>query len=98
MAFLIVTKFFVFRQVDLEAWEEEGDEWEIREDAEGDTWEFEIRPCAEKLFMDLVINFHSILHEPLVSLKIISSCFYERDPILQCLHYTDQAIRVLHWT
>ncbi|EHL02157.1 putative Importin-11 [Glarea lozoyensis 74030] len=41
MANIIVTKFFIFRQVDLEAWEEDEDEWEIREEGGGDTWEFE---------------------------------------------------------
>ena len=63
----IVTKIFVFRQVDLEAWEEDEDEWEIREEGGGDTWEFEIRPSAEKLFMDLVINFKRLLVQPLLS-------------------------------
>lgn len=63
----IVTKFFVFRQVDLEAWEEDEDEWEIREEGGGDTWEFEVRPCSEKLFMDLVINFKHLLVLPLLS-------------------------------
>jgi len=67
IAHVIVTKFFVFRQVDLEAWEEDEDEWEIREEGGGDTWEFEIRPCAEKLFMDLVLNFKALLVEPLLS-------------------------------
>jgi len=67
IAHVIVTKFFVFRQVDLEAWEEDEDEWEIREEGGGDTWEFEIRPCAEKLFMDLVLNFKTLLVEPLLS-------------------------------
>jgi hypothetical protein len=67
MASIIVTKFFVFRQVDLEAWEEDEDEWEIREEGGGDTWEFEVRPCSEKLFMDLVLNFKQLLVEPLLS-------------------------------
>ncbi|ESZ98817.1 hypothetical protein SBOR_0786 [Sclerotinia borealis F-4128] len=66
MASVIVTKFFVFRQVDLESWEEDEDEWEIREEGGGDTWEFEVRPCAEKLFMDLVINFKDLLMAPLL--------------------------------
>ncbi|KAM3067576.1 hypothetical protein ACMFMG_000109 [Clarireedia jacksonii] len=66
IASVIVTKFFVFRQVDLEAWEEDEDEWEIREGGGGDSWEFEVRPCAEKLFMDLVINFKDLLVEPLL--------------------------------
>lgn len=49
MASTIVTKFFVFRQVDLEAWDEEPDEWEAREEGGGDTWQFEIRACSERL-------------------------------------------------
>ncbi len=67
IASTLVTKFFVFRQVDLEAWEEEPDEWEIREEGGGDTWEFEIRPCSEKLFMDLVVNYKDLLVQPLLS-------------------------------
>ncbi|CZR55420.1 related to nuclear transport factor [Phialocephala subalpina] len=67
MASTIVTKFFVFRQVDLEEWEEDPDEWEIREEGGGDTWEFEVRPCSEKLFMDLVINYKHLLVQPLLS-------------------------------
>jgi hypothetical protein len=67
MASVIVTKFFVFRQVDLEAWEEDEDEWEIREEGGGDSWEFEVRPCSEKLFMDLVLNFKHLLIAPLLS-------------------------------
>jgi hypothetical protein len=67
MANTVVTKFFVFRQKDLEEWEEEPDEWEAREEGGGDTWEFEVRPCAEKLFMDLVINFKELLMQPLLA-------------------------------
>jgi hypothetical protein len=67
MANIIVTKFFIFRQVDLEAWEEDEDEWEIREEGGGDTWEFEVRPCSEKLFMDLVLNYKQLLVDPLLS-------------------------------
>ena len=67
MANLILTKFFVFRQVDLEAWEEDEDEWEIREEGGGDAWEYDIRPCAEKLFMDLVLNFKLVLVDQLLA-------------------------------
>lgn len=67
LANVIVTKFFIFRQADLEAWEEDQDEWEIKEEGGGDTSEFELRPCSEKLFMDLVINFKDLLVQPLLS-------------------------------
>ena len=63
----LVTKFFRFREQDLRDWEEGPDEWERREDGEGDFWEFSIRSCSEKLFLDLVINYKAILVEPLLN-------------------------------
>ncbi len=67
MASVIVTKFFTFRGVDMDAWEEDPEEWEAREDASGDGFEYEIRPCTEKLFMDLVLNWKNLLVPPLLS-------------------------------
>ncbi|KAF3484083.1 KapH [Arthroderma uncinatum] len=58
---LLVTRFFVFRASDLREWEEEPEEWEKREEEEIEAWEFSIRSCAEKLFLDLVINFKELL-------------------------------------
>ncbi|KAK2875967.1 hypothetical protein FQN49_001488 [Arthroderma sp. PD_2] len=58
---LLVTRFFVFRASDLREWEEEPEEWERREEEVIDAWEFSIRSCAEKLFLDLVINFKELL-------------------------------------
>ncbi|KAI9801900.1 MAG: hypothetical protein M1833_002214 [Piccolia ochrophora] len=63
----IVTGFFVFRETDLREWEEEPEEWERREEGEGDGWEFSIRPCSEKLFLDLIINFKDLLIQPLLN-------------------------------
>ncbi|KAK2749690.1 hypothetical protein FQN57_005913 [Myotisia sp. PD_48] len=57
----IVTRFFVFRASDLREWEEEPEEWERREEELADAWEFSIRSCAEKLFLDLVVNFKELL-------------------------------------
>jgi hypothetical protein len=64
---VIVTKFFVFRARDLQEWEAEPDEWEIREEGGGDSWEFSIRPCSEKLFLDLVLNYKEMLIQPLLN-------------------------------
>ncbi|MCJ1476334.1 hypothetical protein MMC13_005000 [Lambiella insularis] len=63
----LVTQFFVFRPRDLREWEEEPDEWERREEGEGDAWEFSIRSCSEKLFLDLVINNKDLLTKPLLN-------------------------------
>ncbi|KAI9821063.1 MAG: hypothetical protein M1827_003796 [Pycnora praestabilis] len=62
----IVTRFFVFRASDLRQWEEEPEEWEKEDEGEVDGWEFSLRPCAEKLFLDLVINFKDLLVPPLL--------------------------------
>ena len=62
----LVTRFFVFRPKDLKEWEEEPSEWERREEGEGEAWEFSIRVCAEKLFLDLVINNKDLLIQPLL--------------------------------
>ena len=58
---LLVTQYFVFRRSDLREWEEEPEEWEKREEEITDAWEFSIRSCSEKLFLDLVINFKDLL-------------------------------------
>lgn len=63
---IIVTKFFVFRASDLKEWEEEPEEWEKREEGDGEDWEFSIRSCSEKLFLDLAINYKEVLVQPLL--------------------------------
>ncbi|KAF2723521.1 ARM repeat-containing protein [Polychaeton citri CBS 116435] len=65
---ITITKFFVFREADLREWEEEPEEWEKREEGDGDDWEFSIRPCSEKLFLDLAINYKDIILQPFIAL------------------------------
>jgi hypothetical protein len=65
MVSALVTRFFVFRPSDLRMWEEEPDEWEKMEEG-GEDWEFAIRPCAEKLFLDLAKNFKDLIVQPLL--------------------------------
>lgn len=62
----LVTRFFVFRPRDLREWEEEPSEWERKEEGEGEAWEFSVRVCAEKLFLDIVINNKHLLIQPLL--------------------------------
>ena len=74
----LVTRFFVFRPRDLREWEAEPEEWERREEGEGDLWEFSIRSCAEKLFLDLVINNKDLLIQPLLNVfyTVASMCVW----------------------
>lgn len=62
----IISHLFVFRKADLEAWEEDPEEWEQQEQSEGSAYEWEVRPCAEKLFLDLLTNYKHLLIPPLL--------------------------------
>ncbi|KAM3420367.1 hypothetical protein BST61_g3648 [Cercospora zeina] len=64
---VLVSKFFVFRESDLREWLEEPEEWEKREEGDGGDWEFSIRSCSEKLFLDLAINYREIIVAPLLN-------------------------------
>ncbi|KAL8922668.1 MAG: hypothetical protein Q9208_004981 [Pyrenodesmia sp. 3 TL-2023] len=63
----LVTRFFVFRPQDLRDWEEEAEEWERREEGQDDVWEFSIRSCAEKLFLELMLNYKAQLVQPILT-------------------------------
>jgi Importin-beta N-terminal domain len=80
---VIVRQYFVFRSSDLREWEEEPDEWEKREEAEGEDFETSIRPCSEKLFLDLTIHYRMIVIQPLMTVfNAIASMF---QPYCPCL-------------
>ena len=58
---VLVTRYFVLRGSDLRDWETEPGEWEKREEEIADAWEFSVRACSEKLFLDIIINFKALL-------------------------------------
>lgn len=58
---VLVTQFFKLREDDFQEWEASPEEWERKEDTTADAWEFSIRSCSEKLFLDLVIHFKELL-------------------------------------
>lgn len=62
----LVPQYFVFRVQDLQEWEEEPEEWESREEGESELWEFSIRSCSEKFFLDLFIYYKASLVPPLL--------------------------------
>ncbi|KAK6440066.1 hypothetical protein LTR95_003712 [Oleoguttula sp. CCFEE 5521] len=64
---VVITSYFVIKESDLREWEDEAEEWEKREMGDGEDWEFSVRSCAEKLFLDLAINYKDILVEPLLA-------------------------------
>ena len=66
MVQVIVSKLFVFRSSDLEAWEEDPEGWESQEQTEGYAYEWAVRPCAERLLLDLLTHYKD-LGEPLLA-------------------------------
>jgi hypothetical protein len=63
---VLITQLFVFRQSDLDAWEEDPEDWEHQEQADGSAYEWEVRPCAERLFVDFLSSYKDILIPPLL--------------------------------
>ena len=64
---LLVTQFFRLTDSDFQEWEAEPEEWERKEDSATEAWEFSIRSCSERLFLDLIINFKEFLIPRLLS-------------------------------
>lgn len=63
---VIITKLLIFRQADLEAWEMDPEEFEATERYDGDAWQFNVRPCAERVFLDLLVHYKTLLTPPLL--------------------------------
>lgn len=56
---LIITWYLRLKPSDLESWLLEGEEWANEELAQ--SWEFQVRPCAENFYQDLIKYFPNIL-------------------------------------
>ncbi|PKY04285.1 ARM repeat-containing protein [Aspergillus campestris IBT 28561] len=80
---LLVTQFFRFRKSDFQEWEEDPEEWERREEDIAEAWEFSIRSCSEKLFLDLVIHFKDLLIPRLLNVFYSFASPESRDVLLK---------------
>lgn len=91
-----MTKYFVLCPSDLEGWSENPETWSEHWENATESWEFVIRPCAEKLFMDLVTNYKSILAEPLM--RVFNNSISSTDVLAKDAIYTavGLAAPVLH--
>ncbi|KAH9846976.1 ARM repeat-containing protein [Lenzites betulinus] len=54
---ILVTRFIPLDPADLEGWMEDPEEWVNAEEKENDQWEYEIRPCAERVLMTLAAQY-----------------------------------------
>ncbi|KAF9008940.1 armadillo-type protein [Cyathus striatus] len=64
---LLITRFMPLNPKDLDNWISDPEEWVNLEDKENDQWEFEIRPCSERVLMQLSNQFSDFVAPLLVS-------------------------------
>ncbi|KAF8746019.1 hypothetical protein AX14_004306 [Amanita brunnescens Koide BX004] len=57
----LITRFMTLNPSDLETWMNDPEEWVNLEDQENDQWEYEIRPCSERVLVQLSNQFSEIV-------------------------------------
>ncbi|CAI2186080.1 9163_t:CDS:10, partial [Funneliformis geosporum] len=66
LAELLISSYLILRKEDLIMWEEDPEGW-VNFD-ETDHWEYHIRPCAEKVFTDLITQYRDLLSSKMLEL------------------------------
>ena len=66
MADTLSLQYFRLDNVDLQEWREDPEDWERQQEGSGDAWEHLARPCAERLFLDLIFGFEDVIKRPLL--------------------------------
>ncbi|KAF8935479.1 hypothetical protein BGZ58_004972 [Dissophora ornata] len=66
LAEILITKYMRLTENDLDEWDSAPEEWALEEEA--DSWKYQLRPCAEKVFMDLLSSHRAQLSPLLVQL------------------------------
>ncbi|KAH0839916.1 ARM repeat-containing protein [Lanmaoa asiatica] len=54
---LLVTRFIPLNPSDLEGWMADPEQWVNEEDKENEQWEYELRPCGERVLMTLAAQY-----------------------------------------
>lgn len=58
---LLITRFMPLNPTDLEQWMADPEEWVNNEDKENDLWEYEMRPCSERVLMQLCSQYDQVV-------------------------------------
>ncbi|KAI5844872.1 armadillo-type protein [Tricharina praecox] len=95
---VLVTKYFILRPSDLEGWADDPEGWNEQWENAVESYEFLIRPCAEKLFNDLVVNYKDVLAQPLMTVFGSIESIAKDDILMRDAIYTavGLAASVLH--
>ncbi|PFH52845.1 hypothetical protein AMATHDRAFT_1887 [Amanita thiersii Skay4041] len=64
---VLITSFMPLNPSDLDNWVNDPEEWVNIEDKENDQWEYEIRPCSERVLVQLSNQFEEVVTPLLVS-------------------------------
>ncbi|TBU32713.1 ARM repeat-containing protein [Dichomitus squalens] len=62
---ILVTRFIPLNPTDLEEWMADPEEWVNTEEKENDQWEYELRPCGERVLMTLASQYPQYV-QPLI--------------------------------
>jgi hypothetical protein len=95
---ILVTKYFILRPTDLEGWSDDPESWNEQWDNAVESYEFLVRPCAEKLFNDFVVNYKEVLAQPLMAVFNSIGSFGSENVLVKDAIYTaiGLAARTLH--
>ncbi|KAG0233322.1 hypothetical protein BGW42_007520 [Actinomortierella wolfii] len=66
LAEILITKYMRLNEEDMDQWDSDPEGWALEEEA--DSWRYQLRPCAEKVFMDLLSSHRAQLSPLLVQL------------------------------
>ena len=66
MVSTLISRFFTYTARDLWQWNHEPAEWEHSQGGSGDTWEYSVRLCAERLYLDIVTHNKHMFGETLL--------------------------------
>jgi len=69
----VIQYFFYYLQSDIEEFTSDPEEWENKEEHTGDSFERSVRPCAERLFLDVTLHYKDLIIEPLLG-KLAAMC------------------------
>jgi len=69
----VIQYFFYYLQSDIEEFTTEAEEWEAKEEHTGDSFERSVRPCAERLFLDITLHYKELILQPLLG-KLAAMC------------------------
>ncbi|KAK7054202.1 importin N-terminal domain-containing protein [Favolaschia claudopus] len=64
----LIRQFMPLKDEELEEWKTDPEKWVNDEDTENEQWDFEIRPCSERVLMQLSNQFPDVVIPLLVSL------------------------------